>query len=100
MWWRELYVKKCECFPKEPLGKNAAQAVTDNVERFAKNGWDAPMAEWKKCETWQAKREFPLKHAIEKTASFIRVTQTESLKNQSEVSEVTGKLHIWEIADA
>ena len=76
--------------PGEALGRNAAQAVTDNVKRFAKNGWDAPMEEWKKCKTWEAKREFALKLATDKTASFIRVTQTESLKSQSEVSDVTG----------
>ena len=32
----------------DALGRNAAQAVTDSVMRFAKNGWDAPMEEWKK----------------------------------------------------
>ena len=37
--------------PGEPVGRNAAQAVTDNVQRFAKNGWSAPMEEWKKCKT-------------------------------------------------
>ena len=42
--------------PGEPLGRYAAQAVTDNVKRFAKNGWDAPMEEWKKCMTLEAKR--------------------------------------------
>ena len=36
--------------PGEPLGRNAAQAVTDNVKRFAKNGWDAPMDEWKEVQ--------------------------------------------------
>ena len=85
--------------PAEALGRNAAQAVTGSVKRFAKNGWDAPMEEWKKCNTWEAKREFALKLATDKTASFIRVTQTEALKRQSEVSDVTGWLHIWEIAD-
>ena len=85
--------------PGEALGRNAAQAVTDNVKRFAKNGWDAPMEECKKCNTWEAKREFALKLATDKTASFIRVTQTEPLKSQIEVSDVTGWLHIWEIAD-
>ena len=85
--------------PCEPFGRNAAQAVTDNVKRFAKNGWDAPMEEWKMCKTWEAKREFALKLATDKTVSFIRVTQTESLKSNSEVSDVTRWLHIWEIAD-
>ena len=84
--------------PADALGKNAAQPVTDSVKRFAKNGCDAPMEEWKKCRTWEAKREFALKLATDKTASFIRVTQTEALKSQSEVSDVTGWLHIWEIA--
>ena len=74
--------------PGEPLGRNAAQAVTDNVKRFAKNGWDAPMEERKKCKTKEAKREFALKLATDKTVSFIRVTQTESLESQSEVSDV------------
>ena len=80
--------------PGEPLGKNAAQAVTDNVKRFAKNSWHAPM-EWKECKTWEAKREFALKLATDKTASFIRVTQTESLQSKSEVSDVTAWVHIW-----
>ena len=31
--------------PGDALGRNAAQAVTDSVMRFAKNGWDAPMEE-------------------------------------------------------
>ena len=62
--------------------------MTDSVKRFAKHGWDAPMEEWKKCKTSRVR-----------TASFIRVTQTESLESQSEVSDVTGWLHIWEIAD-
>ena len=84
---------------REALGRNAAQAVTDSVKRFAKNGFDAPMEEWKKCKTWEAKREFALKLATDKTASFIHVTQTEALKSQTEVSDVTGWLHIWEIAD-
>ena len=66
--------------PREPLGRNAAEAVTDNVKRFAKNGWDARMEEWKKCQTWEAEGEFALKLAMDNTASFIRVTQTESLK--------------------
>ena len=87
--------------PADALGKNAAQPVTDSVKRFAKNGCDAPMEEWKKCKTWEAKREFALKLATDKTASFIRVTQTEALKSQSEVSDVTGwltfgKLLTWE----
>ena len=56
------------------------------------------MEEWKKCTTLEAKREFELKLATDKIASFIRVTQTESLKSQSEVSDVTGWLHIWEVA--
>ena len=68
--------------------------MTDSVKRFVKNGWDAPMEEWNKCKTWEAKREFALKLATDKTASFIRVTQTEALKSQSEVSDVTGWLHI------
>ena len=57
------------------------------------------MEEWKKCKTWEAKREVALKLATDKTASFIRVTQSEPLKGRSEVSDVTGWLHIWEIAD-
>ena len=56
------------------------------------------MEEWKKCKTWDAKRESALKLATDKTASFIRVTQTEALKSQSEVSDVTEWLHMWEIA--
>lgn len=80
--------------PGDALGRNAAQAVTDSVMRFAKNGWDAPMEEWKKCKTWEAKREFALKLATDKTASFIRVTQTEALRSQSEVSDV-----IWVAAN-
>ena len=67
--------------PGESLGRNAAQVVTDNVKRFSKNGWDAP---------WEAKREFAPQLATDKIASFIRVTQTESLKSHNEVSDVTG----------
>ena len=78
----------CNARPGEALGRNAAQAVTDSVKRFAKHGWDAPMEEWKKCKTSRVR-----------TATFIPVTQTESLESQSEVSDVTGWLHIWEIAD-
>ena len=74
------------------------KAVTDSVMRFAKNGWDAPMEEWKKCKTWEAKREFALKLATDKTASFIRVTQTEALRSQSEVSDVIGWLQMWDVA--
>ena len=43
------------------------------------------MEEWKKCKTWEAQRDFALKHATDKAASFIRVTQTEALKSQNEV---------------
>ena len=81
----------CKVFnarPGEALGRNAAHAVTDSVKRFAKHGCDAPMEEWKKC-----------KRSRVRTASFIRVTRTESLESQNEVSDVTGWLHIWEIAD-
>ena len=85
--------------PGDALGRNAAQAVTDSVMRFAKNVWDAPMEEWKKCKTWEAKREFALKLATDKTASFIRVTQTEALRSQSEVSNVVGWLQMWDSAD-
>ena len=74
--------------PGEALGRNAAHAVTDSVKRFAKHGWDAPMEEWKKC-----------KRSRVRTANFIRVTRTESLESQSEVSDVTGWLHNWEVAD-
>ena len=79
---------------RDALGRNAAQAVTDSVMRFAKNGWDAPMEEWKKCKTWDAKRQFALKLATDKTASFIRVTQTDALRSQSDVSDV-----IWVAAN-
>ena len=51
------------------------------------------------CKTWEAKREIALKLATNKTASFTCVTQTESLKSNSEVSDVNWWLHIWEIAD-
>ena len=76
------------------------QAVTDNVKRFAKNGWDAPMEEWKKCKTWEAKREFTLKLATDKTASLIRVTHTESLKPKAQSPTLLGgstfgKLLTW-----
>ena len=85
--------------PGDALGRNAAQAVTDSVMRFAKIGWDAPVEEWKKCKTWEAKRELALKLATDKTASFIRVTQTEALRSQSEVSDVIVWLQMWDIAD-
>ena len=46
----------------------------ENVKRFAKNGW--------------AKRGIALKLATDKIASFMRVTQTESLRSQSGVCEL------------
>ena len=87
--------------PREPLGRNAAQAVTDNVKRFAKNRM-VGTRRWRSgrsARPGKQNEEFALKLATDKTASFIRVTQTESLKNQGQVSDVTGWLHIWEIAD-
>ena len=51
------------------------------------------------CKTSEAKREFALKLATDKTASFLRVTQTEALRSQSEVSDVIGWLQMWDIAD-
>ena len=83
----------------ESLGSNAAQTVTDNFQQFAKNGWDAPWRSGKMCKTLEAKQEFALELATDKTASFIRVTQTESLKSQNEVSDFTRWLHIWEVSD-
>ena len=50
-----------------------------------------------KCKTWEAKREFALKLATDKTASFIRVTQTEALRSQSEVSNNVIWVAAWDI---
>ena len=70
--------------PGEPLGKNAAQAVTDNVKRFAKTGWDAPV-EVEEVQDLGSKTRVRTEARDHKIASFIRVTQAESLNSQSAV---------------
>ena len=81
--------------PADALGRNAAQSRGRQRHAVCKECLgraDGGVEE--KCKTWEAKREFALKLATDKTASFIRVTQTEALRSQSEVSDV-----IWVAAN-
>ncbi len=83
----------------KPMGKNAAQAIQDTLEKLKKEDPDHPGLEiYRSLKSADQKRIFGVKLNLDRTGAFCTAMQKDGMRMEKTSGNKSGWLALWEIA--